>query len=60
MKRPRACVSWRSCGGHLYRDTEVPQALEQPLGHAILVSLLKMVRTEVMILDAIAEHDRPQ
>lgn len=50
-------LSWRSGCCDLHRDTQVTQALKEPLRHAVFVALLKMVRTEVVILDTVAEHD---
>ena len=46
-----------SCGFHLDGDAKVVEALNEALGELLFVPLFEVVSTEVMVFDAVAEHE---
>src|SRR6188474_3117683 len=46
-----------SCGLHFHDDAEVAETLQETLGDLLFVAVGKKVRTKVVILDAVSQHD---
>jgi hypothetical protein len=46
-----------SCSAHLHGDAEVTEALKETLGELLFIVLFEVTRAEVMVFDAIAEHE---